>query len=174
MRQDMKGSIVFGTILALGVTPLGANDSQSVSVRITVPAIFSVETSAASVAIAFAEADYDAARTASRSVPSAHHLLVRSNRPWVVAFKSTMSTFSFIPARDGADPGKPSTALSVRTGGAPFAPVTTSDQVLNSGSAGPVVAPGNTFPVDYRMGSDLNTDRPGLYTLTLTYTVTSP
>jgi hypothetical protein len=40
--------------------------------------------------------------------------------------------------------------------------------------AGPALAAGNPFPVDYRVESDLNADQPGLYTLTVTYTVTTP
>ena len=170
----MKKFIVCLALLALELGPLGAGTSQSVLVSASVPDIFSIETSTASVAFAFVEADYDAARLASKSVAGAHNLLVRSNRPWVVSFRSTTSAFGFTPLRGGADPAKPTTALSVRTGGAPFVAVTTSDQVLKTGKAGSVHAAGNTFPVDYHLASDLNSDTPGFYSLTVTYTVSTP
>jgi hypothetical protein len=170
----MKILTLFLAILALEVAPVMGATTQNVVVTATVPSILSLETSAATVTMSLADSDYDAAGLASFPAVSAHNLLVRSNRAWEVKFKATAASFSFTPTVTGDTVVKPSTDLSIRTGGNAYAGVTTSDQVLKTGQPGATNAAGNTFAVDYKLNSNLSTDKPGSYSLTVTYTVTTP
>ena len=83
------------------------------------------------------------------------------------------STFSFTPSLSDPNPNKPATDLAVRAPAtsSTFIALTTSDQVL---STGPKSASAQTVNLDYRVDSNLSTDPPGTYTISVIYTLTNP
>ena len=82
------------------------------------------------------------------------------------------ATFTFTPVGTATDPLKPSSALAIRTGVAAYAPFAgVAELNVATGSRGGYSKAGNVIPVDYQMKSALDTDPPGAYLLTLTYTL---
>jgi hypothetical protein len=83
------------------------------------------------------------------------------------------STFSFTPSLGDPNPNKPAADLAVRNPAtsSTFIPLTTSDQVL---STGPKSESAQAENLDYRLDSNLSTNPPGTYTISVIYTLTNP
>ncbi|MBA3832128.1 MAG: hypothetical protein H0X34_09585 [Chthoniobacterales bacterium] len=145
---------------------------------LTVPCVFAtltLTTSTGSIAIPFLATDYNASTGAAQVIKiSAQTLTILStSNTWTLNVRALSSTFSFAPSLGDSNPNKPAADLVVR------APVTsstwlvlsTTNQVL---STGPKSASNQTRVLDYRLNSNLSTNPPGSYTLSVVYTLTSP
>ena len=114
-----------------------------------VPSLFAaltLTTSTNSVAIPFATTDYNSSTGAAQLIKTSAQTLT---------ILSTTATWT----------------LSVRALTATFLALTTSNQVL---STGPKSASNQTRALDYRLNSNLNSNPPGTYTISVIYTLTSP
>jgi len=79
----------------------------------------------------------------------------------------------FTPTAGDPNPNKPAADLAVRAPAtsATWLALTTTNQVL---STGPKSASNQTRALDYRLNSNLNSNPPGKYTISVIYTLTSP
>jgi hypothetical protein len=127
------------------------------------------------VSIPFLTMDYNLSTGAAQVIKtSAETLTIKSTSgTWTLSVRALTSTFSFIPNLGDPNPNKPAADLSVRAPAtsAIWLPLTTSDQVL---STGPKSNGNQTRTLDYRLNSNLSSDPPGTYTISLIYTLTSP
>lgn len=128
-----------------------------------------------SIAIPFVTTDYNSSTGAAQVIKaSAHTFTIKSTTAtWTLSVRALASAFSFIPSLGDANPNKPAANLAVRapaTSGS-WLIVTTTNQVL---STGPKSNGNQTRSLDYRLDSNLSTDPPGTYTLSVIYTLTSP
>jgi hypothetical protein len=143
-----------------------------------VPSLFAaltLTTSTNSVAIPFATTDYDKTTgVAQITKTSAQTLTILSNSAtWTLSVRAVTATFSFAPSAGDPNPSKPAGDLAVRAPAtsATWLVLTTTNQVL---STGPKSASNQTRALDYRLNSNLNSNPPGTYTLSVIYTLTSP
>jgi len=120
-------------------------------------AALTLTTSTNSVAIPFATTDYN-------QITGAAQLIKTS---------AQTATFAFAPSAGDPNPSKPAGDLAVRAPAtsATWLVLTTSNQVL---STGPKSASNQTRALDYRLNSNLNSNPPGTYTISVIYTLTSP
>jgi hypothetical protein len=143
-----------------------------------VPSLFAVltlTTNTNSVAIPFATTDYNTITGAAQVIKtSANTLTIRSTTgAWTLTVRALAATFAFAPSAGDPNPNKPAGDLAVRAPAtsATWLVLTTTNQVL---STGPVSASNQTRALDYRLNSNLNSNPPGTYTLSVIYTLTSP
>jgi hypothetical protein len=138
-------------------------------------AALSLMTSTNSVSIPFATTDYDPSTgVAQVTRTSAQTLTIISDKKtWTLSVRAMTSTFSFIPSLSDPNPNKPAADLAVRdpATSSSFVALTASDQVL---SAGPKSATPQTVNLDYRLNSNLSSNPPGNYTISIIYTLTNP
>jgi hypothetical protein len=118
--------------------------------------------------------DYDSVTGAAQILrTSAHTLSVNAppNRNWTVHVRAQTASFSFSPSSGDANPNKPSSdlAVSAPNSSLTFLPLTTSNQVLARGTGN-----SGAQPINYRLNSNLSTNPPGTYSISLIYTVTTP
>jgi hypothetical protein len=138
-------------------------------------AALTLTTNTNSVSIPFVATDYNASTgAAQKTVTSAHTLTITStSNTWTLSVRAITATFSFAPSLGDPNPNKPASDLAVRapaTSGS-FISLTTSNQVLSTGPKSPSA---QTRAIDYRLNSNLSTDPPGTYTISVIYTLTSP
>jgi hypothetical protein len=143
-----------------------------------VPSLFAaltLTTSTNSVAIPFATTDYNKTTgVAQITKTSAQTLTILSNSAtWTLSVRALTATFAFAPSAGDPNPSKPAGDLAVRAPAtsATWLVLTTTNQVL---STGPKSASNQTRALDYRLDSNLNSNPPGTYTLSVIYTLTSP
>jgi hypothetical protein len=138
-------------------------------------AILTLTTNTNSVAIPFATTDYNKTTgVAQITKTSAQTLTIRSTTAtWTLSVRALTATFAFAPSAGDPNPSKPAGDLAVRAPAtsATFRVLTTTNQVL---STGPVSASNQTRTLDYRLNSNLNSNPPGTYTISVIYTLTSP
>jgi len=138
-------------------------------------AALTLTTSTNSVSIPFATTDYNASTgVAQVTRTSAQTLTIISDKKtWTLSVRAMTSTFSFTPSLGDPNPNKPAADLAVRNAAtsSTFVALTTSDQVL---STGPKSASAQTVNLDYRLDSNLSTNPPGTYTISVIYTLTNP
>jgi hypothetical protein len=138
-------------------------------------AALTLTTSTNSVSIPFATTDYNASTgVAQVTRTSAQTLTIISDKKtWTLSVRAMTSTFSFIPSLGDPNPNKPAADLAVRNPAtsSTFVALTTSNQVL---STGPKSASAQTVNLDYRLNSNLSTNPPGTYTISVIYTLTNP
>ena len=127
------------------------------------------------VSIPFLTTNYNLSTGAAQVIKtSAETLTIKSTTgTWTLSVRALTSTFSFIPSLGDPNPNKPAADLSVRAPATSSAwlSLTTSDQVV---STGPKSSNNQTRTLDYRLNSNLSSDPPGTYTISLIYTLTSP
>lgn len=132
-------------------------------------------TSTNSVLIPFATTDYNSTTgTAQKIVTSAQTLTILSDKKtWTLSVRALSSTFSFSPSLGDPNPSKPASDLAVRAPAtsSSWLDLTTSNQVL---STGPKSSSNQTRLLDYRLNSNLSSDPPGAYTISVIYTLTNP
>ena len=132
-------------------------------------------TSTNAVSIPFATTDYNVSTGAAQLIKASAQTLtiLSSSATWTLNVRALTSTFTFVPLLGDANPNKPAGDLAVRAPAtsATFLALTTSNQVL---STGPKSGSNQTRVLDYRLNSNLNTDPPGTYTISVIYTLTSP
>ncbi len=145
---------------------------------VAVPSLFAIltlTTNTNSVAIPFATTDYNKTTgVAQLTKTSANTLTIRSTTgAWTLTVRALAATFTFAPSAGDPNPNKPAGDLAVRAPAtsATWLVLTTSNQVL---STGPQSASNQTRAIDYRLNSNLNSNPPGTYTLSVIYTLTSP
>ena len=128
-----------------------------------------------SVSIPFAISDYNSSTGAAQVIKTSAETLtiLSSSATWTLNVRALTSTFSFVPSSGDTNPNKSANNLSVRTPAtsSSWTSLTTSNQVL---STGPKSASNQTRVVDYRRNSNLSTDPPGTYTISVVYTLSSP
>ena len=138
-------------------------------------AALSLTTSTNSVSIPFAATDYNASTGAAQLIRSSAQTLtiISDKKTWTLSVRAMTSTFSFSPSLGDPNPNKPATDLAVRAPAtsSTFIALTTSDQVL---STGPKSASAQTVNLDYRLDSNLSTNPPGTYSISVIYTLTNP
>ena len=152
----MRGLALFGWLFAVNPAP----------------ALIRLDTDTNSVSLPILITDYNfATGAATKTAGGAQTLSVRSNQAdWILSVRALSSTFSFAPSLGDANPNKPASDLAVRapTQNNVFIPLTTSDQVIGNGTrSGQKV----DVPLDYRLQSNLATDPPGTYSISVIYTV---
>jgi hypothetical protein len=143
-----------------------------------VPSLFAaltLTTSTNSVAIPFATTDYNKITGVAQIIKtSAQTLTILSNTAtWTLSVRALTATFAFAPSAGDPNPNKPAADLAVRAPAtsATWLVLTTTNQVL---STGPKLAANQTRVLDYRLNSNLNSNPPGTYTISVIYTLTSP
>ena len=128
-----------------------------------------------SVSIPFLATDYNSSTGAAQIIKTtAETLTIKStSNTWTLNVRALTSTFSFVPSLGDPNPNKPASDLSVRAPAfsSTWLSLATSNQVL---ATGPKKAGNQTEPLDYRLNSNLATNPPGTYTLSIIYTLTSP
>jgi hypothetical protein len=128
-----------------------------------------------SISIPFATTDYNSSSGAAQIIKTtAETLTIQSTtNTWTLNVRAMASTFTFAPSSGDPNPNKPASDLSVRTPATSttWTSLTTSNQVL---STGPKSGSNQTRTVDYRLNSNLSTDPPGTYTISIIYTISSP
>lgn len=159
--------------------PVWARIMLVVAPAVTLPvflfAALKLTTDTNSVSIPFAISDYNSSTGAAQIIKtSAETLTIVSNSAtWTLNVRVLTSTFSFVPSSGDTNPNKSASDLAVRTPAtsSSWTSLTTSNQVL---STGPKSASNQTRIVDYRLNSNLSTDPPGTYTISVVYTLSSP
>jgi hypothetical protein len=151
-----------------------AATTQTVVFTATMPGLLELTTTSNTAGITLALADFASADAITKESLSAHSLMVRSNRPWLLSAKSGAANFAFTPSTAGDTRTKPSTDLSVRKTGGSYQTLSTADVTVTSGVSGGAAVTGNTFAMDYKLASDITLDPPGTYTLSVVYTLTAP
>jgi hypothetical protein len=143
-----------------------------------VPSLFAtltLTTSTNSVAIPFATTDYNKATGAAQIIKTSAQTLtiLSTTATWTLSVRALTSTFTFAPSAGDPNPSKPAADLAVRAPAtsATWLALTTTNQVL---STGPKSASNQTRALDYRLNSNLNSNPPGTYTISVIYTLTSP
>lgn len=138
-------------------------------------AALQLTTSTNSVLIPFASTDYNSSTGAAQIVrTSAQTLTILSDKKtWTLNVRALTSTFSFSPSLGDPNPNKPASDLLVRAPAtsSSWLTLTTSDQVL---STGPKSNNDQTLALDYQLSSNLSSDPPGTYTISVIYTLTNP
>lgn len=138
-------------------------------------ATLTLNTSTNSVLLPFAITDYNSSTGAAQKiVTSAQTLTILSDKKtWTLSVRALSSTFSFSPSLGDPNPNKPASDLSVRAPAtsSSWLALTTTNQVL---STGPKSNSNQIRSLDYRLDSNLSTDPPGTYTVTVIYTLTVP
>ena len=156
-------------------TQLAGTAVSSFLIVRTLYAAFSLTTSTNSVSIPFATTDYNASTGVAQVTRSSAQTLtiISDKKTWTLSVRALTTTFSFTPSLGDPNPNKPAADLAVRnaaTSGT-FIALSTSDQVL---STGPKSASAQTVNLDYRLNSNLSTNPPGNYTISIIYTLTNP
>lgn len=96
---------------------------------------------------------------------------VKANVPWLVTLASQASFFT--PASSGAANNLPCSVIGFRSSGnTTFSQLSTTPKSLQAGSRGDATTSGNTIGVDMRFSPGYNYN-PGIYNLSLIYTLTS-
>lgn len=138
-------------------------------------AVLTLTTNTSSVAIPFLTTDYNSSTGAAQVIKtSAQTLTIKSTtNTWTLTVRALTSTFSFAPSLGDPNPNKPAGDLAVRAPATSLTwlALTTTNQVL---STGPKAAGNQTRVLDYRLNSNLSTNPPGMYTISVIYTLTSP
>lgn len=99
-----------------------------------------------------------------------HSLQVQSNIPWLI---NVTAPQYFSAGSSGASSNMPCSIMAIRRNGSgTFVPLSTSSQTLSTGVAGDNNAAGNTtsYDMQFNPGYDYN---PGIYNISLTYTISS-
>lgn len=138
-------------------------------------AALTLTTNTSSVSIPFLITDYNSSTGAAQVIKtSAQTLTILSNTStWSLNVRALASTFSFAASLGDPNPNKPVSDLAVRvpaTATTWFAFTTTNQKI----SSGPISITNQTRALDYRLNSNLRTDPPGAYTVTIVYTLSSP
>jgi hypothetical protein len=138
-------------------------------------AALSLTTSSNSVALPFATTDYNSATGAAQIVKAAAHTMtvLSTTSTFTLSVRAQTATFSFTPSSGDANPNKPAGDLALRAPAvsASWIPLSTASQVVGTG---PKSNSSQSGSIDYRLDSNLATNPPGTYSLSLIYTVTSP
>src|ERR1700722_4275908 len=131
-------------------------------------AALTLTTSTNAVSIQFATTDYNSSTGAAQLIKtSAQTLTIASNSStWTLSVRTLTSTFSFAPSLGDSNPNKAASDLAVRAPAtsSTWVVLTTTNQVL---STGPKSASNQTRAIDYRLNSNLSTDPPGTYTISV-------
>jgi hypothetical protein len=117
-------------------------------------------------------ADFDDVTGLASITTAGPSFVVKSNRSYTVYLKANAANFSHTVVNVG-DPSyaKPISDVQWTKDGSTFTTVTTSDVQVATGSA---TAASTSVPVSYRVGYNIANDKPGAYTLALTYTLSAP
>ena len=138
-------------------------------------AALSLTTSTNAVSIPFATTDYNSSTGAAQLIKTSAQTLtiVSTSSTWTLSVRTLTSTFSFTPSLGDPNPNKPASDLAVRAPvtSSTWLVLTTTNQVL---STGPKSNSNQTRAIDYRLNSNLSTDPPGTYTISVIYTLTNP
>jgi hypothetical protein len=152
------------TIACLGLCPV-----QNLFANL----ILTIDTN--NVSLPFSITDYNSATGAAQVISTSAQTLTifSNNRTWTLSVRALTSTFSFVPLLGDPNPNKPASDLAVRAPAtsSSFLALTTTNQVL---STGPKSGSNQTRTLDYRLDSNLGTDPPGTYTISIIYTITQP
>ena len=138
-------------------------------------ALTRLTTNTNSVSIPFVTTDYNSSTGAAQVIKtSAQTLTIRSTTStWTLTVRALTATFSFVPSLGDPNPNKPAADLAVRAPAtsSSWLVLTTANQVL---STGPQAGGNQTRVLDYRLNSNLSTNPPGTYTISIIYTLTNP
>src|SRR5262245_6681284 len=138
-------------------------------------ATLKLTTNTSSVSIPFATTDYNSATGAAQIIKTSAQTLtiVSDANTWTLNVRALASTFTFTPSSGHSNPNKSASNLAVRIPAfsSSWTSLTTSNQVI---ATGPKVNGNQTRAVDYRLNSNLSTDPPGTYTISIIYTISNP
>ena len=138
-------------------------------------ALTRLTTNTNSVSIPFVTTDYNSSTGAAQVIrTSAETLTIRSTTStWTLTVRALTATFSFVPSLGDPNPNKPAADLAVRAPSfsSSWRSMTTTNQVL---ATGPQAGGNQTLVLDYRLNSNLSTNPPGTYTISIIYTLTNP
>ena len=138
-------------------------------------ATLKLTTNTNSVSIPFATTDYNSATGAAQIIKTSAQTLtiVSDTNTWTLNVKASTSTFSFVPSSGDSNPNKPASDLAVRVPAftSTWTSLSTSNQVI---ATGPKQSGNQTRAVDHRLNSNLSTDPPGTYTISIVFTISQP
>lgn len=160
-------------ILALcGGSPLFAQSSQQVTVNAIVPMMMNLTVDTNNVVLVFTQGDYRVDGTAKKEAINATTLKVSANSRWRLFVSANSRNFSYHSLRESLDPRKDCSDLSLSAHDTShYFPIETSGREMSNGTAGGSDDSGHRIPVSYKLQSTLAGDPPGVYTLTITYTL---
>ena len=117
-------------------------------------------------------ADFDDVTGLASITTAGPSFVVKANRSYTVYLKANAANFTHTVVNVG-DPAysKPISDVQWTKDGSTFTTVTTSDVQVATGNA---TAASTSVPVSYRVAYNIANDKPGAYTLALTYTLSAP
>ena len=96
---------------------------------------------------------------------------IKSNQPWKLSVSAATASFSASGTNASSD--MPASVIGVvKSGQSPYVQLTTTDQVLATGNRGNTSTAGNSFNMDFNANPGYNYG-PGIYSLTIVYTLTA-
>src|SRR4030095_5365582 len=95
--------------------------------------------------------------------------ITSSNRRWILSARALTPNFIFVPSLGDPNPNKPASDLAIRARNEAnvWIPLSTSNQVVGGGAKKTT----ESEPIDYQLTSNLNTDPPGIYSMSIIFTV---
>lgn len=164
MNAPKKPSLFLGLLVAMLWGFAHPADAQT-----------SITSSTASVSRSLQATDYNLQTgTATLRMSAAHTLSIQSTSNWALTVQAVTPTFSF--AGDGSiNPSKQAADLAVRVAGiGSWLALSTSPKTVTTGAAQAAESPPAEVSIDYQFSSNLKSDPPGSYSISIIWTVTQP
>lgn len=159
--------------LVLGAgSSLFAQSSQQVTINAVIPVMMNLSVDTNNVAFSFEQGDYRPDGTADKEMVNATTFKVAANTRWRLFVSSNNLLFSYAAPGSGRNPRKSCRDLSLSPNNAlGYTAVGVIGQAIANGMPGGAEDRGNRIPVSYKLHTSLADDPPGIYTLTLTFTL---
>jgi hypothetical protein len=173
--MQIKSIFIYCATSAIFTSPLLLAQTQQVTVSASIAQMLVLTVDVASVPFAFTATDYSPTTgIAVKTDLKATTFSVSANSNWKLSVQPGGPAFTFTPSGTQVDPVKSASQLAVRSGTGAYVPLVPAGSLtVITGNRGGTGTTGNSVPVDYQMTSNLATDPPGSYLLTLTYTLAS-
>ncbi|WP_207515654.1 hypothetical protein [Longitalea luteola] len=165
----MKNSRLYIVLLSLVSTKgMGQSFNGTINPVISIQSVMAVSiTNNASSTINFTNAQYASGYTISNF----NTFNIKSNQPWRLSVSAATPNFS--ASGSYASNNMPASVIGVvKSGQSPFKQLSSTDQVLATGNRGNAGISGNSFNMDL-MANPGYAYGPGIYTLTIVYTLSA-
>jgi hypothetical protein len=155
--------LCFVSIKGIGQYAFSGTVSSAVSIQ---PVMAFTVTNNTAPAITFTNAQYSTGYTVSNM----NTFSIKSNQPWQINVSAATANFS--ASGTYASASMPASVIGVvKSGQSPYVRLSSTDQVLATGNRGNAATSGNTFNMDLNANPGYNYG-PGIYTITVVYTLT--
>jgi hypothetical protein len=165
----MKKSCLYIILLCFVSTKgTGQSFNGTINPVVSIQSVMAVSiTNNASPTINFTNAQYATGYTISNF----NTFNIKSNQPWRLSVSSATPNFS--ASGTYASNNMPASVIGVvKSGQSPFMPLSSTDQVMATGNRGTAGTTGNSFNMDLTANPGYNYG-PGIYTLTIVYTLSA-